>query len=491
MPKRNLAWMLVIFLVVLLFWTLPGTLASRDSLYRAFGPLVAVRAQIQKHYVEETDDQELLEGAIRGMVAQLDRFSHYIAPEEYPEFRDREKEGIFNGVGIVVDLLEGWTTVVSPIEDTPAFYAGIGGGDRIVEIDGQSTKGLSLTQAVNSIKGPPGTMVQLKVVDSDTGELREVKLRRARINIVSVKGYARTAEGKWSYMIDEEHRIGYIRVSTFVESTVPMMQEALRELREGGVRGVVLDLRFNPGGLLESAVDMASCFVRDGLIVSTRGRRSDEKNWYANPEAMIADIPVVVLINGSSASASEIVAGALQDHQRATIVGERSFGKGSVQNILELEGHGAIKLTTAYYYLPSGRRIHHSEAGSTLEAGGIVPDIEVPLTEEQTHAVIEGRRRADSASPDEVSAAESVEETGRSGLVHLPHSILIDPQLEQALAALQAQLEEPVRLESSAGSKAFPRALPRGERAAAGRRDGQVTAGCMPYSRESVLVAAD
>jgi len=440
MPKRNLAWMLVIFLVVLLFWTLPGTLAGRDSLYRAFGPLVAVRAQMHKHFVDELDDRKLLEGAIRGMVAELDSFSGYISPGEYPEYRARETEGVFNGVGIEVELVQGQLTVVSPIEGTPAFFAGIVGGDRILGIDGKPTESMSLAEAVNRITGEPGTAVRLRMESARTGRERELELRRTRVNLVSIKGCARLEEGQWDLMLDAENSIAYVRVSRFIENTAPLLKEKLHELRLAGMKGLVLDLRFNPGGLLDSAVAVTDCFLKEGLIVSTRGRRSDEKKWYATSEAVSPSAPVAVLINESSASASEIVSGALQDHKRATIVGERSFGKGSVQNLIELEGHGALKLTTAYYYLPSGRRIHRMDGSPASEPWGIMPDIEVPLDEKQLAALKEGWRRVDAVGlPEAAEDGQDDEPAGDGGPAPRPR-IPIDPQLAEALRVLRAEL---------------------------------------------------
>jgi carboxyl-terminal processing protease len=428
MPKRNLAWTLVVFLVVLLFWTLPGTLAGRDSLYRAFGPLVAARAQIQKYYYREVDDDVLLNGAIRGMVEQLDEYSSYVPPEEYPEFRDRQTEGVFNGVGIEVDMVDGVPTVVSPIEGTPAFVAGITGGDQILAVDGEPTANMRLLEVVDAVTGESGTSVKLLLRGPSAVEPREVELQRTRITISSVKGASREADGTWNFWLDRERGIGYVRVSTFVESTVPQVRTALRELHENGAAGVVLDLRFNPGGLLQSAVDMVSCFLDDGLIVSIRGRRSDERKWYATPENTITRVPVVVLINYESASASEIVSGALQEHGRAVIVGSRSFGKGSVQNMIELEGHGAIKLTTSYYYLPSGRPIHR-QPGATH--WGIEPDVVVTLTEEEKEEVKFGRRRAEAM----VSNGRPAATTSPAGAPS-DEAIVMDRQLEEAVRVL-------------------------------------------------------
>lgn len=442
MPKRNLAWTLVIFLVVLLFWTLPGTLAGRDSLYRAFGPLVEARAQIQKYYYKDVDDDVLLDGAIRGMVEQLDPYSSYIPLNKYADFRDRETEGVFNGVGIEVDLVNGAPTVVGPIEGTPAFLAGITGGDEILAVDGEPTTNMRLLDVVNAITGEPGTSVTLRLRGPGDSDPRDVTLRRTRIAIASVKGASRKADGTWDFWIDRENRIGYVRISTFVESTVPQLRTALRELNEGGVAGVILDLRFDPGGLLQSAVHTVSCFLDDGLVVSIRGRRSDERKWHATPEDTLVRVPLVVLINRESASASEIVSGALQDHGRATIVGTRSFGKGSVQNMIELAGHGAIKLTTAYYYLPSGRPIHRLPNSTKW---GIDPDVVVTLSEAERDALKYGRRQAEAVSGNDRDEPTTAPADG---------SVIMDRQLAEAIHILLDKTSQPVG--EPAGSEPAP-----------------------------------
>lgn len=448
MPRRNLAWIMVIVLITFLFWKLPPILALRDPFYQTFSTLIAVRNQIRQHYVEEVDDATLLEGAIQGMMKELDPFSGYISPKDFDEFQKRT-EGSFFGIGIEVSVENGFLTVVSPIEDTPAYRAGIMAGDRILAIDGVTTENMPISEAVRLITGKPGTKVELTVNHPSRPEPKTVDIVRASIHLVSVKGWRRDQKHHWDYMVDRESRIGYIRISSFVEKTPSEFKSALSRLQDERVRALVLDLRFNPGGLLDGAVEVADCFLRDGLIVSTRGRSDNEETYSARSQPSDTDIPLAILMNEASASAAEIVAGALQDRGRATVVGSRSYGKGSVQNVIQMDDHkSAIRLTIAYYYLPSGRRIHRTASNKDSDEWGIKPDIKVGLSDEAQGAILDARRRSalPTTAPATSAPSEQGEEEAARGPTTAPAEaedavLELDDPLKSAIEFLKDELE--------------------------------------------------
>ncbi|MFQ5490877.1 MAG: S41 family peptidase [Phycisphaerae bacterium] len=311
----------------------------------------------------------------------LDDFSSIIWPVEFREF-DKHTRGDFIGVGISISEVNGQITVVTPLEDSPAYYAGIVANDVITKVDGQTTEGMSLTQAVEIITGPIDTTVTLAIRRPHVDEELEFKLKRARVTIQSVKGIARNAKDpqKWDHLIDSEMGIGYLRVGAFQSNTVAHLQQTVQEMIDAkpSLAGLILDLRYNPGGLLTSAVNMSELFLEKGdRIVSTKGPRVREWPIPAERTGPFLDLPLIVLINGQSASASEIVSGALRDHKRAVIIGERTFGKFSVQNLMQLGNSEAhLKLTTAAYYLPSGQSLHRTEDATVW---GVDPNIKVAL----------------------------------------------------------------------------------------------------------------
>ncbi len=437
MPKRNLVWILVIVVIGLLTWQLPPAVARRDSMYRTFGALVDIRAQIRKRYVEEVDDQLLVRGAIEGMLWQLDPYSQYIGPEAYEDFQERTN-GELHGVGIEIELIKGKLTVISPIDDTPAFHAGVLPGDVITEIDGKGTEHMAIPEAADRIKGRAGTDVTLTLRRAGTGAIDKVTITRQVISLPNVKGWSRRADGTWDYIIDSENRIGYVRMASFAPTTVGQLDEAVKQLVEQDMRALVLDLRFNPGGLLTSAVDVVDRFLADGLIVETRGRWHRSERHMAKAEGTYAEMPLAVLVNDTTASAGEIVVGALRDHNRAIVIGERTLGKGSVQNLIELEEqNSAIKLTTAYYYLPSGELIHRTPAAEKSGKWGVEPLIEIELTDEETLAIIKSRRRSNILEVRPVSTtAPGASGERQDGSV----SPVVDRQLEQALIQLRVKL---------------------------------------------------
>lgn len=313
--------------------------------------------RIKQDYVEPVSDKKLLEDAIRGMLSGLDPHSAYLIDEEYKELQEGTT-GQFGGLGIEVGMENGFVKVVSPIDDTPAQKAGIKAGDLIVRLDDKPVKGMTLAEAVKLMRGEPGSQIVLTVVREGAEAPLKFELTRDIIKVRSVK----------SRMLEKNY--GYLRISSFQSGTGEGLVDAIDELKkenEGPLKGIVLDLRNNPGGVLNAAVDVSDAFIQSGLIVYTEGRiKNSEMRFNATPDDIINGAPIVVLINGGSASASEIVAGALQDHKRAIIMGEKSFGKGSVQTILPTSNGGAVKLTTARYFTPSGR---------SIQAEGIEPDV--------------------------------------------------------------------------------------------------------------------
>ncbi len=358
--RKSVASALVIGVVAAAAYLAPanGPQAGSSDTFRQLKLFGDVFERVRSEYVEEVTDEALVESAINGMLTALDPHSGYLDAKRYRDMQVQTK-GEFGGLGIEVTMENGLVKVVSPIDDTPAFRAGIQAGDVITHIDSEPVMGMSLSEAVEKMRGPVDTLIALTLRRTGRDDPLDVSMARAVITISPVRSHA-------------EGDVGYVRVTAFNEQTEAKLRGAIDTLKGQlgeGMKGLVLDLRNNPGGLLEQAVATADAFLDRGEIVSTRGRRTDSIQRFNARRGDLADgRPMVVLINGGSASASEIVAGALQDHHRAIVMGTRSFGKGSVQTIMPLPGHGAIRLTTARYYTP---------AGTSIQAKGIEPDIEV------------------------------------------------------------------------------------------------------------------
>jgi carboxyl-terminal processing protease len=373
-----------------------------DDTYRQLTLFGDVFQRVRANYVESVTDEGLIEAAINGMLTSLDPHSTYLPDDNFKKVQ-QQTTGKFGGLGIEVTMENGFLKVVSPIDDTPAFDAGLQPEDLILTVDDESIVGITLSEAVEKLRGPIGSEVNITVQRADD-EPFDVAIIRDEIKIRSVR----------SRLYDD---IGYIRITTFSEQTSPGLKKAVEELTkeaENGLAGIVLDLRNNPGGLLSEAIKVTDAFLERGEIVSTRGRdNSDMQHAYARPGDITNGLPVVVLINSGSASASEIVAGALKDHRRAILMGTRSFGKGSVQTIMPMPGHGAIRLTTARYYTPSG---------VSIQAKGIAPDIEValarieklnqgPIREEDLRGALDGSEKEadENASKDGEQAEDPVD----------------------------------------------------------------------------------
>jgi carboxyl-terminal processing protease len=399
MARRNLLGLLLVVVTgALLIWAFEAAAeqeAADAKLYDQFNRFIEIVRLVQKQYVRDVDTKKMFESAINGMLNGLDPFSNYISESELAEF-NKNTRGKFGGIGIQIGIRRGFLTVISPLEDTPAYKAGVMAGDLIAEIDGKSTENIRNTEeAVKILTGDPGTKVRLKVRHI-TGDLEEFTITRALIEVHSIKGIKRDDKDQWVHWIDPEKKIAYVRITTFTEASAVDLRKTLEPLVKDGMKGLVLDLRFNPGGILKTAVEVCDMFIDKGVIVSTKGRTTPYWEATATKEGTLPYFPMVVLVNPFSASASEIVSGCLQDHHRAIIVGERSFGKGSVQNVIPLEGEkAALKLTTSKYYLPGGRNIHRDEDMKETDEWGVMPDIVVPMTPEDYISILRARQEAE------------------------------------------------------------------------------------------------
>jgi carboxyl-terminal processing protease len=405
MPRRNLTIVLLTVIISMVCYER----ADRTPYATVFGRVLHL---VTERYVERVEPREVFEGAMEGVVDRLDEHSAYIGPEAVRQFQ-AELDQEFGGVGIEVsvDRESKRLMVMSPLLDTPAHEAGIRAGDIILKIDDQDTKGMTLSESVKLMRGKPGTKVKLTIRRQGEDEPLVLDIRRAIIQTDSVLGDLRDASGRWQYYLDENPRIGYIRLTTFGEHTVDELRQAL-QFKNHPVDALILDLRNNAGGLLPAAVDVCDMFLSAGRIVSSRGRDGqNEKVYDASPRATIVDpnIPVVVLVNRYSASASEIVAACLKDHGRAKIVGTRTWGKGTVQNVIELEGgKSVLKLTTAHYWRPSNQNIHRRPGATEDDPWGVKPDrgFEVKLSKEEFERVFLERRERDVVRMDEAGVVQ-------------------------------------------------------------------------------------
>lgn len=401
----------------LIFAALPFSSPAVDvQLKKDLDLFVSGMDLIQRNYYREVKESELAYGALKGMCSALDPHSQFMDEEIYKEMKV-ETEGAFGGLGIEITVKDQFLTVVSPIEDTPAFKAGLRAGDRIIEIEGEATKDLSLVEAVRKLRGPVGTVVRITVMRPGTGELLHFSITRANIQIQSIKDAQIVRDG-----------IGYVRMTQFQEHTGRDLEKALRDLKKKGMRALILDLRNNPGGLLQVAIEVADKFIGGAkLLVYTKGRiKTQNIEFKAPSKAEFADYPLVILVNKGSASGSEIVAGAVQDWKRGIIVGSTTFGKGSVQSVLPLPDGSALRLTTARYFTPSGRCIHKI---------GIDPDIVVEMTDEEEIKVLV-KRRLEKMISDNPKGSDM--EAEREELKKLAG--VTDVQMERAVDLLQGLL---------------------------------------------------
>jgi carboxyl-terminal processing protease len=412
MSRWNLAWLLAVPMVVILGLTLSYSAPNRerDKDYQLVRTVVDVLAEVDQHYVRELDDkarQKLVEDMINGGLERLDPYSQYLNAEEYHHF-ETQSEGNFGGVGIQlgVDPKTGNLMVISPMVGTPALEAGILAGDLIIKVDGKSTEGMRMGDAVKVIQGEPGTPISLTVLHENSREPATYTMKRARIEIETVLGYKRLEDNpkEWEWFADKDNGIAYIRLVQFNEHTAADLRKAVERVQREGAKSLILDLRDNPGGLLTAAIEVSDMFLTGGRIVSTRDRFGRGRAWDAKETDTIFEPakahPIAVLVNKNSASASEIVSAALQDNHRAVVVGERSFGKGSVQKVIRLNEGGqptALKLTTDTYWRPNGKNIHRHPDDKDTDEWGVKPDpgFEVVLKDDERLEYLKYRRSRD------------------------------------------------------------------------------------------------
>ncbi len=356
--KPLIIFFTLLILVALLTAGLALNRKIKNEFYKYTDLFTTALVLIQKQFVKEVSPKELIYGALKGMLSHLDPYSQFLKPDEYKELLT-ETEGEFGGLGIEIGIRDGLLTIITPLEGTPAWRAGLKPGDRIVKINGELTKGITLEEAVKKLRGKPGTKVKITILREEDNLIKDVEIVREIIKIQDVKNVKILESG-----------IGYIKISEFREKTPQQLDRALSKLKKKGIKGLILDLRNNPGGLLSSAVKVAERFLEKGKVIVTVKERKTSKtySYKANYKNPLLNIPMVVLVNKGSASGSEIVAAALKDNKRAIILGEKTFGKGCVQSVIPLEDGSAIRLTTAYYYSPKGK---------VIQDEGVLPDIKV------------------------------------------------------------------------------------------------------------------
>jgi carboxyl-terminal processing protease len=471
MSRWNLAWLVGVAVVCVsgIAISQSAPLRERDKDYELVHLLIDVLSEVDHKYVKELDrdaKRKLVEDMINGGLERLDPHSAFINPKRYRQFA-KDSRGKFGGIGIQISAepKTGALVVVSPLVGTPAYEAGIQAGDYIVKIDGKSTENMTVNEAVDLIQGDPGQEIILTVIHENSGKTEDIKLVRAEIKIQSVLGDRRNDNNEWDFMYDKVNKIGYVRLIAFNETSCDELRTVLEQLERQGMTGLVLDLRNNPGGLLLAARDVADLFLTNGVIVSTKGRNRDEEVYQAREEGTILlpakDHPIAVLINRYSASASEILAAALQDHGRAVVIGDRSYGKGSVQNVIKMEnGQSALKLTTASYCRPSGHNIHRFPDMKDSDEWGVRPDegFEVKLSDEEKLKYVEYRRkrdvvqgkpglksstsRNDATRKDEVAQSDKDKENGKDKGGDKPAEEFKDRVLEKALEYLRGKLKK-------------------------------------------------
>lgn len=441
MPRTRTQTALVAILgVAVVGSTLALTTARPD--YAFFDPLVTIKTLISQRYVTQPDEKTLQLAAINGLVESLnDPYTVYVPPTDTKEFT-KELTGDYVGIGVQVVMKDSYLTVVTPLEDTPAFRAGIMADDKIVEVDGKSTVGLTSDQCIAMLSGEPGTAVHV-VVDR-AGKRIPFDLTRERVVTWTVKGFhwdgtADSGKGGWKFFVDPDRKIAYVRLTQFTPTSAEEFTKALQNMGAdtGNVKGLVLDLRWNPGGVLTDATDIADLFLKDGIIVSTKGRAHPEEVTRAHEEGTLPDFPVAILINGGSASASEVLSGALTENKRAIAVGTRSFGKGLVQSVHTIEpGGGELKITEQRYYLPSGRCIQRSDDSAEW---GVDPTqgFYVPMTDEQTLAMLRMRQQEEIVGGKEPHAGHEDHWSDPQWVTDQ----MKDPQFAAALKAVQLRVD--------------------------------------------------
>ncbi|TVQ54824.1 MAG: S41 family peptidase [Phycisphaerales bacterium] len=453
--KRTVAPILLAVLAGAMLVQLPFAIADRSSVYEWFSPVIDVRDILLKRYVTEPDQKKMQQAVIEGMVNSLDDpYTTFIPPSRRADL-DRELRGTYVGIGAEVNIVDGYLTIISPMDGSPALEAGIMAGDVVLEIEGESTYGKSIDDAIQRLLGEPNTQVTLKIRQADGTEVERVVTRR-QIVTRTVRGLRRHGEA-WNYCVDDEHNIAYLRITQFTGSTAQDIYATLSEVGMKEIGGLVLDVRDNPGGSLDAAVDVANLFLNVGTIASVRDRQGKGRTYEAERNGTLPNFPMVVLVNGASASASEIIAGALQENDRAKVLGTRTFGKASVQELRELPfNHGTLKFTVAHYHLPSGRNLNRL---ADSEVWGVDPDpgFVVPVSDRDYMEMLRSRREY------EVIREAEGDDPGCANVNWIKHD-LKDVQLARAVEALRARAagqDWPVEDETDPTQLAFGQELSR------------------------------
>ncbi len=392
MNRERFAWLFCGVVLCFLALKVPGSFAQRDDDYRFVRTLVDIYRQVGVNYVEEVEESKLQQSAINGMLSALDPHTMYIPADKQEAFNDA-LDGSFKGVGIKLNVNEeGQIEVITPIDDSPAWKAGVRPGDVITKVNGESITGMRLEDVIPKIQGPSGSKVTL-TMRRTTGDTEDLSMERQEFFVPMVKGFDRNPDNSWDFWASKSEKIAYVRLTQFTPDCGEKMASILRELLAEGMKGFVFDLRFNPGGRLEEAKQIIDLFVKEGTIVSVKGRNRPSQTESAKPEGTLPDFPMVVLVNEHSASASEVVAGSLQDNGRATVVGARTYGKGSVQEVMPLDANaGELKITVAYWYLPSGKLVQRLK---DAKEWGVEPNIDIPMDDKHQAAVVEAQFKAE------------------------------------------------------------------------------------------------
>ncbi len=416
-------------LAVCACWGTTATLRAapqEEELYESMRLLIDSFDQVDRFYVKEINKRELVEAALRGMLEKLDPYSNYISAEDLVRFNSQVEQE-FGGIGIQVGFdPQGRLQVATPLPGSPAYKAGIRAGDLISQIEGETTAGFDLEKAVKRLKGKAGVPVKLGIIHLGSNMIEELTVMREMVHVSSVLGDRYKPDGTCEFMLDPDKKIGYVRLTSFSRDSVKELRDAMTSLKTAGMKALILDMRFNPGGLLSAATEISDMFVEDGKIVSTKGRNTEEREWRAHKENTFAGFPMVVLVNGYSASASEIVSACLQDNNRAVVVGDRTWGKGSVQNVIEMEqGKCALKLTTASYHRPNGKNIHRFPGAKDGDEWGVMPNegyrIVLPIDELKKYD--EFRRARDVLSDKAPPASDFVDRQLQKGLEYLDQQL--------------------------------------------------------------------
>ncbi|MGN6626617.1 MAG: S41 family peptidase [Tepidisphaeraceae bacterium] len=434
MNREKITWMASGAILCFLVLEVPGSLAQRDNDYRFVRTLVDIYRQVDTNYVEPVDDKKLQVASINGMLATLDPYTMYVPNDQQEAFNDA-LDGNFKGVGIRLSQdPDGQIEVVTPIDDSPAWKAGVLPGDVIVKVNGESIVGMRLEDIIPKIQGPSGSKVTL-TIRRNKAQVVDISMTREEFVVPQVKGFERNPDNSWSYWADREKKIAYIRLTQFTPDIGQQITGICQNLLKEGMKGLVFDLRFNPGGRLEEAVQLIDLFVKKGVIVSVKGRNRPEQVTNAKEEGTLPDFPMAVLVNEHSASASEVMAGSLKDNKRAVVVGARTYGKGSVQEVMPLDANaGELKMTVAYWYLPNGERVQRLK---DAKSWGVEPDYVVPMDDQQQAKLIESQMSSESMRVALKTPATTQSASGTT----VPTTQPIDPQLEKALAVVSEKLK--------------------------------------------------